>query len=202
MDKRDKKLLLANISIIILEIIGLTITLPVTKKIELRFYTEDSNILMLVTSIITSYYILKKKLTSRWLDVLYHMSVLGLTVTFLVVVFILGPMYKFNYAWLLFGGSMLYLHTICPIVAFITYILFYKNHINKKDLPYTMSFTVIYAVIIIICNLFHIIDGPYPFLMIYKQPIYISLLWIVLILGGAYLLSVGIYTIKRRISTK
>ena len=34
-----------------------------------------------------------------------------------------------------------------------------------------------------------VIEGPYPFLYVYKQPVYMSVLWCVIILGGAYLIA-------------
>ena len=92
---------------------------------------------------------------------------------------------------------MAYHHTLCPILAIISYIFFENNKIKKKDIPYTMIFTITYTIILIICNILHIIEGPYPFLLIYKQPVYMSILWILIIDGGAYLLSKGLYIAKK-----
>lgn len=199
MKKKNKILLILNIIIIILEIIGLITTIKMTGKLELKYYTECSNIIMLVASSIYVYYLLSKKDIPKWLEILYHMGVLGLSITFLVVIFILAPMYNFIYEWLLFDGGMLYFHTLCPIFAFITYIFFTNTHIEKHELPYTMMFTIVYSVVLIICNICHLTEGPYPFLKVYKQPIYMSILWVVLIDGGAYLLSKAIYKIKRQV---
>jgi len=35
----------------------------------------------------------------------------------------------------------------------------------------------IYAVVIVICNILRIIEGPYPFLRVYDQPIYMTILY-------------------------
>ena len=199
MKKEEKKLLILNILIILLEILGFALTLKLTKSIAIQYYTEDSNLLMLITSIIFTYYLIAKKEIPKWLDILYHMAVLGLTITFLVVLFVLAPMYNFNYVGLLFNGIMLFFHTLCPILAIVTYLFFYKNKITKKHLPYTMLFTIIYSVIIIICNICRVIEGPYPFLMIYKQPIYLSIIWVIVIDGGAYLLSKGVLALKEKL---
>lgn len=198
MKKKDKTLLILNIIIIILEIAGLITTIKTLGKLDLQYYTECSNIIMLITSLIYTYYLLNKKDIPKWLEILYHMAVLGLTITFLVVILVLAPMYKFIYGWLLFSGAMLYFHTLCPILAIITYLFFMKIHLNKHEIIYTMLFTIIYSVVIIVCNICHIVEGPYPFLMVYKQPVYMSILWLILIDGGAYLLSLGLYKIKNR----
>lgn len=201
MNKKKNIKLYLNILIIILELIGLFITLKTAHKIEIKYYTECSNIMMLITSIILTYYLLKKKTIPKWLNILTHMSVLGLTVTFLVVILILSPMYNFNYRLLLFSGGMLYFHTLCPIISILTYLFSSKIHINKKDIKYTMIFTILYSIIIILLNIFRILEGPYPFLMVYKQPIYMSIIWIILLEGGTYLLSMALYIIKKRINS-
>jgi hypothetical protein len=197
MKKREKTALYINILIIVLELIGLITSISNNHRLLLEYYTEDSNIFMLITSTIFTYYLINKKAIPKWLSIIKHMATLGLTITFLVVVLVLAPMYNFNYSWLLFGGSMLYYHTICPILAVITYLFFEKHNIKKKDIPYTMIFTTLYAIIIVICNIYHVIEGPYPFLMIYKQPLYISILWLILIYGGAYIISKVLYKIRR-----
>ncbi len=201
MNKKKNITLYLNILIIILELIGLFITLKTAHKIEIKYYTECSNIMMLITSFLLTYYLLKKKTIPKWLNILTHMSVLGLTVTFLVVLFILSPMYNFNYGLLLFRGSMLYFHTLCPIISIITYFFSSQIHIAKKEIKYTMLFTIIYSIVILLLNIFRILEGPYPFLMVYKQPIYMSIIWIILLEGGAYLLSIVLYIIKKRINS-
>jgi len=201
MNKKKNITLYLNILIIILELIGLFITLKTAHKIEIKYYTECSNIMMLITSFLLTCYLLKKKTIPKWLNILTHMSVLGLTVTFLVVLFILSPMYNFNYGLLLFRGSMLYFHTLCPIISIITYFFSSQIHIAKKEIKYTMLFTIIYSTVILLLNIFRILEGPYPFLMVYKQPIYMSIIWIILLEGGAYLLSIVLYKIKKRINS-
>ncbi len=197
MKRKNKIAIVLNILIIILEIVGLVISTKAGGRLLIEYYTEDSNILLLIAASIYTLYLLNKKKIPRWLSILKHMAVLGVAITFLVVVFILAPMYNFNYSWMLFGGAMAYHHTLCPILAIISYIFFENNKIKKKDIPYTMIFTIAYTIILIICNILHIIEGPYPFLLIYKQPVYMSILWILIIDGGAYLLSKGLYITKK-----
>ena len=43
-----------------------------------------------------------------------------------------------------------------------------------------------------------IVDGPYPFLQVYKNGVYMSLIWFLLIVGGSFLLSKIMGRIKRK----
>ena len=196
MKKKDKIALYINILIIILEIIGLSISINDSNRLLIEYYTEDSNILLLIASSIYVFYLLTKKEIPRWLNIFKHMATLGVTITFIVVILILAPMYNFNYGWILFYRTMLYHHTLCPILSIITFIFFENHKLNKKDIKYTMIFTLLYSVILIFLNILKLIEGPYPFLMVYKQPIYMSILWIILIDGGAYLLSIALSKIS------
>ncbi len=196
MKLEDKKVLICHLLMILLEIMGLVTTYEINNFIDIRYYTEDSNILMLIVSLLFTYYFLSNKKIPKWLVVLEHMAVLGLTVTFLVVIFILAPMFKYNYSWLLFKDAMLYQHTLCPILAIITFLFISKSHIDKKNLPYTMAFTILYSIVLIILNIFQVVEGPYPFLMVHKQPIYMSIIWLLTIDGGALLISWGLHKIK------
>ena len=47
--------------------------------------------------------------------------------------------------------------------------------------------TVIYAIIIVILNVLKVLEGPYPFLHVYKQPWYVSVGWAVGIVGANFL---------------
>ena len=197
MKKDEKRFLVLNILLIILEVIGFIVTFKTTKSLQIQYFTEDSNLLMLGASLIVTYFLLAKKEIPKWLSILYHTAVLGLTITFLVVIFILAPMYKFNYSYLLFNNVMLYFHTLCPVLAIVTYLFFSKTSIEKKDLPYTMIFALLYTIIILMCNVCRVIEGPYPFLMVYKQPIIVSILWVIVIDGGAYCISNILYKLKK-----
>ena len=48
--------------------------------------------------------------------------------------------------------------------------------------------TIIYAAVMIVLNLLKVLRGPYPFLYVYEQPIYMSVIWAVAILALTYIL--------------
>ena len=179
-----KKSIICNSLIIILELIALIHYYNRVHTLSIEFYTMDSNILALITSLLFIIFINKDY---EWIKDLRFITTSCLTVTFIVVVMVLCPMYNFNYQYFMFGDEMLYLHTLCPIISIISYIFFEKKS-NKKYLGVLV--TIIYAIILIILNIKKIVDGPYPFLKVYEQPIYMSILWFFIIIGGS--LGIGI----------
>lgn len=185
-----KKSIIFNILLILLEVIAFTLILNTTSKINFQFYTEDSNILALISSIIYIYFLCINKKIPRWVQLFKYMTTIGLTLTFLVVIFILAPMYNFNYSFMLLEGSMLYLHLLCPIIGIITFIFFDQIDISKKgDIFKGMLFTIIYGIVLIILNILGIVNGPYPFLMVRNQTVIASIIWSTIVIGLTYIIA-------------
>lgn len=192
MNKRSSIIILIlNMIIFILEIIGF---FPIIRTFGFgmfKFYTQDSNLLLLITSFFYVIYVAfnwKKNIIEVpiWLQTLKYISAASVTVTFVVVVTILSWTMPFGLKYMLFDGSMLYHHTLCPILAIISFVFFEKYEFNSKiQVLRTLYFTFIYGIILIILNIVRIVEGPYPFLMVYNQPIWISVLWFLIIIGLA-----------------
>ena len=79
---------------------------------------------------------------------------------------------------------MLYHHTLCPILAILSF-AFVEKYDNLNAVK-GLYFTLIYAAVMIALNVLKIVEGPYPFLLIYKQPVLHSVLWTVIILAITY----------------
>lgn len=180
-----------TILLIVIEFIGLIITLVNNHGIALSYYTEDSNIFSLVISCIYLFYLMKDKVP-KLVHVLKYMSVIGLTLTFLVVILILIPMYDFNFKWFLFEGDLLFFHLLAPIVAFISFVFFEEHSLNKKDSIYACSFTIIYSIVLIVLNIVNVVDGPYLFLRIQTLGTIKSIMWGVILFSLTYGISVGL----------
>lgn len=184
--------LILNCAIIILEAISFLPALTSCDFSGLKYYTQDSNLFAFITSTIcvASSIICFIKKENHWpsfVKLLKYMSTCCLFVTFLVVICVLAPMVgKGGYAALLLNGNLLYHHFICPVLAIISFV-FFENGIAlpKKSIFIALIPTLLYAVILTILNISHVLVGPYPFLHVYEQPIYMSILWCVLILGIA-----------------
>lgn len=192
-----------------MEIVGLSISISNHGLSLFQFYTEDSNLFaMIVAGIYSIFIIINLKNNTNtlpaWLKSIKYMSVGCLTVTFVVVIFVLAPMAGDNgYRLMLFSNSMLYHHFLCPIVAFLSFAIFESTTPLKKIYTiYTLIPTFLYASIAIILNVTRVLTGPYPFLRVYEQPIYMSILWCIIILGTAFILAIIIRRIHNAIFKK
>ena len=126
--KKKKIALILNIIIVLLELLGFGYTLSNEHHIAIEYYTNDSNIITLIGSLLFIVFYKRKK---EFVKDIRFLSTILLTVTFLVVVFILCPMYNFNYKLLMFTNSFFIYHTLCPIISFISYIFFEEGSKKK-----------------------------------------------------------------------
>ncbi|MBP5684322.1 MAG: hypothetical protein J6X02_03600 [Bacilli bacterium] len=178
--------------IIILELYAFSRTILLNNRMGLEYYTVLSNLLAFITSLLCLYYYKGNKYVNN----LYYLTTCMLLLTFLVVLFVLAPMYNFDYYWLMFKGSNLVMHTLAPALMVNSYIIFNKEKVNKI-MP--LIVTTIYGVIMIILNLVKVIEGPYPFLEVYNQPVYMSIIWVVVLLLVVYIISILVVKLNRKL---
>ena len=125
----------------------------------------------------------------RGVHLLRYVSTCTVAVTFLVVVTILAPA-SHDYFSVLLGGSLLWLHTLCPLLSMISLIFFEgEPPLERRDELIALIPTALYAAVFVVLNLLRLVRGPYFFLLVYDQPLWMSALWLVLILGIALLLA-------------
>ena len=196
MKKRESIIL--NLLIIILEIIGLVLSFKEIGKSAIMYYTQLSNIFLLIASILYLVFLDEKR---RFVSIIKYSATVSVIITFLVVLFILGPTYDFNYNWLLFGKANIFYHLLCPILGFISFTFYEQHNIGgAKDYFYSMLFTLIHSVVMITLNIANVVDGPYLFLRVTHNSIIESLLWIVIIIGGAFVLTYLLSKLKNKVS--
>ena len=183
-----------NLLIIVIEIIGFVLCYRELGINSFIYYTLLSNLFLLVASIL---YLFKNIIKSRIVDIIKFGSTLSVLITFLVVIFVLGPNKELTYHFLLFEGANFYYHLVCPVLGIITFLFFDDVRISGfRDVLGAFTFTVLYSIVIISLNILKVIVGPYPFLRIYENPIYATLIWIVVLEGGAILLGMGLEKLK------
>ena len=180
--KNKKMSIKLNIVIILLEILGFSLSIIKYHHIAIEYYTNQSNLIALFTSIL---FVIFYKSKSRIINDLRFITTSTLTLTFLVVLFILTPMYNYNYKLLMFTEEFCIFHTIVPIISLISY-LFYERRSKKDYLGFL--YTIIYCFIFVQLNICGVISGPYPFLKVKEQSIIISIIWFIIIVGGSYLI--------------
>jgi len=198
---KRKTLILINILIIIFEIIALFLSAKEFGYKLFTYYTQYSNILALISSVLLLIYLFKNRIP-KWLKFFRYIVAHLLTMTFLIVAFVLVPMLVYvlgSKGFMMFTyGSMLYHHLLCPILFFVSFILLEKGcPITKKDPVYVQIPTCIYGITMIILNILQLVDGPYPFFRVLHQPVYITTLWMLFIIAISYFVGLKIYKISK-----
>ncbi len=187
---RLKIYLVFNIIIAILESIGLTMATLNRRETTFQYYTQLSNLFLLITSIINAVFAVrvlagKKKVMPRIANLLSYSAICTTTVTLFVVLFVLSWMAG-DLVWILTSGSMIYTHTLCPILAIIMFTCFAPERLGKRAALFALMPTIAYAIVAMIMNIARLWYGPYPFLLVYEQPVWASIAWSIGILTGAY----------------
>ena len=201
-DKKKTTILILNMVLVIFGIMGLVKTFTGLGNFAIEYYTQLSNYFGLIANILFLIFFIKNadKLP-KWISILKYSATLSMTLTFLVVLFILTPMYGFKeiFVWIFFEGANIFYHTLCPILMFTSFTFFEEHNIKGlKDNLRAIYFTIAYAIVFITLNILKLFNGPYPFLQVYNQPIYMSIIWFILIVGGAFGIGKGIMLVKNR----
>ncbi len=165
----------------------------------LLYFTNWSNILAAVAAFCSLYCVFKGIRLPKSAAVLKLASLTMLTVTFLVVVFVLGP----TKGWeILFDiGGLLFLHLIVPILSVIDYLFNADmDPPEKNDVLLSVVPMLIYALGMVIILLIAGNDdlAPYPFLRIHSQPVFVTLLWFAAIGAIGFAVSYGYSRLVRK----
>lgn len=193
---KKKLALIVNIIILVLELIAFGKSLFTEHSIAVEYYTNDSNIIALISSLLFIIFYSKEK---EFVKDIRFVATSCLAVTFLVVIFVLCPMYNFNYKLLMFTDNFLIFHTIVPILSIFSYIAL-EDRSSKNYL--CLVFTIIYSIILVTLNILNLVKGPYPFLMVTTQNPLMTLLWGVIIIGGSYVIGICLNTLNKKIKGK
>lgn len=187
--------IILNLMVMCMEVLGAYHSFRKGGILNLRFYTVLSNVLALVVSLLYVVYYIRnfnRKDTAfpRWLKQLKFVTCNCLAVTFVVVVAVLIPMDGIQSVdHYIFGPANIYHHVFCPLIMIFSFCVFEKERkITVRDNVLALIPTIIYAVVMVILNLVKVLKGPYPFLYVYEQPIYMSIIWAVVILTLTYVL--------------
>lgn len=155
-----------------------------------RYYTQDSNILALIVSIIClaqNIACLKRGTKMPgWTRRLRYISACCLAVTLLVAGLLLSPMDEGGFAAFMLEGKYLYLHTLCPIIMIVQLYLHAGPRMREKDALAALIPTIIYGVISLMLNAAGAYSGPYPFLRIREQEGYVTAVGCIAVLGVSY----------------
>ena len=173
--------IIANVLIIIMEIIAFRISFKRIRWEMFIYYTELSNLITLISS---AAYLL----TGGNVPALRYLSAVELTMTFLVTLCILAPMGG-GFKKLMLEDNGIYHHTLVPILSVLSYVL-WEEHSTLWLLPVIL--TVIYGLTMMYLNVIGKMDGPYPFLRVRHQSRTASVLWFFALIGVITAISFGV----------
>ena len=202
MEKRQfmalqRPIVIVNLLIIILEIIAFIHDCTVFGLSLFKWYTVDSNILQLVVSISVVYYCIKDKELPDTLTLTHFISAVGLTITFLIAAFVLAPEGGIRYYFIENVAPIN--HLIGPALSVVS--LLFLEKVRKMPMhviiwPAVVS--LIYGIICLILNACNVLEGPYFFLEIHKQPAGTIITWFVIIAVLCVAISFVYYKVKWR----
>ena len=169
------------------------------------YYTCDSNLLLLAAAAVEAVFCLRL-LAGRGTRVpervrlFRYAATCTTTMTFLVVLLVFAPLSGPGALPRLFlKGSLTYMHFLCPVLGLAAFFLAEDHpYLRLRHTLAAMIPTAAYAAVIVILNLARSVRGPYPFLLVYEQPVWASAVWAAVILGGAWLTAAALVLLKRR----
>ena len=160
---------------------------------QFAYYTQCSNYLLLIATAVHLYYLVRNRLNAaesrkrtevpRAVEKAKYYATCLTTVTIVVTVCVLIPWYGHPEVFLLRSNGLFH-HLLCPVLAVASLPLL--GRMEKRDSLFAMIPTLVYGMIMYTMNFLRMYDGPYPFLKIYDQPWYMSVLWFFLLAGAAY----------------
>ena len=206
--RRQRLSVIFNIVIVICQLIGTILAFSGNEMLwPMRYYTVDSNMFCMVACAGCAYFgiqVLRGKRDSIPDSWLFHkyMAVCTVSVTFLVVIFVIAPLSSFDNdmglkaaetAALLKQG-MIWHHLLGPVLAIFS-LAFIEKRIRPDRYRFpmfrAMAFNIIYQAIIYAMNYFYLLDGPYPFMRIRYMPAWQSFLWWAIIFVFSIMIAYG-----------
>ena len=175
MTKNNKLALASNIVLIVLA--GLGLYFSIVDKNAFLYYSDNAGMFALSSSIIYVIIVLAKKEPNFLCLALRYVSTACLVLT-LVGTFYVATTTGENYLDSFIKGSHLFNNLLCPIVSFVSFTMFEGDRrLNKKKtIWYALIPTVIYGIIMLVCNVSNTFTGPYSFMMINDNPVYVTVI--------------------------
>lgn len=162
-----------------------------------QYYTLCSNLFLMLACALRAWYggtILAggRYHVPSWAKVLKYLAVCMTSVTFCVVLLILVPMAGGVRAipYYFFSGAMICHHLLCPALGFVSFVFFDGDGLSDPRLTlWALVPTLVYAAVTTALNVLGALYGPYPFLRVREQSIYISAVWYAAICAMAWVLA-------------
>ena len=165
-----------------------------------KWYTIDSNILQLIVSAFVVYFCVKGRDLPGIVTLLHFISAVGLTITFLIAAFVLAPEGGIRYYFIANVAPIN--HLIGPALSVISLLFLEKTEKQPlRIIVWPMAASLFYGFVCLILNVLNLLDGPYFFLQVHKQPASVIIMWFGIIAILCLGLSFLYYKIKWKAQT-
>ena len=159
------------------------------------WYTVDSNVLQLLISGMVLYYCFKNKPIPDLVTTLHFISAVGLTITFLIAACVLAP--EGGVAYYFLENVAPINHFLGPLLSVISLLFLEKTEKTAvRIIIWPAVCSLVYGLVCLILNALNVIDGPYFFLQVHKQPVSVIIIWFGIVAALCMILSVTYYKIK------
>ena len=167
----------------------------------LKYFTFQSNVFMGTVAFIYTYYqflILKGKKDNipHVLNVLYHVGVTAVGLTFMIVILVLGPGYGYQK---MYNYANLFFHALVPVFAMVNYMFFLKEcRIKFIETLFAMIpcvlYGIVYFIVVVSNNAYG--DLKIDFYMFGKDGPWIGALNFLAVIAIAYITGLGLYFVN------
>ena len=161
------------------------------------YYTQCSNYFLRVASAVYLACLLRRSVPA-WAERLRYTAACLTTVTFIVTVCVLIPWYG-HPDYFLLQTNGLFQHLLCPLMAIAG--LRFLRSVRGKDVLRAVLPTLGYGIVMYALNILRAVDGPYPFMKVYDQPWYMSVIWFIVLLAAALGIAAALRLLCRRVSS-
>ena len=203
--------LVLNILVIVIEAYSFFVNLFIKRNFSLEYfmyYTHISSTVALLASVLICGELTREitnpsKRTRVFFRRIRYVSVCMQALTMLVVLCIILPTDLISGTFSLYRYANVGEYLICPVLSLVSMIVFgdYRG-VTKKDAFVALIPSVVYASVMTLFNIFRVVDGPYDFLRVHNQSVFMSAFWAVVIIGGAYAVNRLIMFLSRMVNQK
>ena len=183
--------------IVLLECIAMAYIFTVEGPAGIRYYTVNSNILLLLSAIGYLACFASGKEIPKALTVLHLTSAVCLSITFLIAALVLAP--QSSYAAYFIDNVASIVHFFGPVLSVVT-LMMRKEEIPKYAVCVPALISILYGIIALILNAARVMKGPYFFLEVYSTPPGTIAMWFGIIFVLCVVLTAGYMFIHRKVS--
>lgn len=184
-------LLVLDVLMIAMEVFSISVSWAESGWKLFRYYTQNSNIFaLIVCAACAAAEVSCLRSGSRlpaWTRPLRYYAACFLCFTLVVAGFFLAPTDPdLGFSGFMLQGKYLFLHTVCPLVGIVQYLLHRGRRFREKHALRALLPTIVYGAISLWMNAAGVYSGPYPFLRVREQAGYVTAVGCVAVLGVAY----------------